>query len=407
MWQSIKNKFHGLNACLAALFYGFPGKKIKIIGVTGTDGKTTTTHLIHWILTQSGKKTSMISSVYASIAGNIFDTGFHVTTPNPWVLQKLINIAVKNGDEFLILEVTSHSIDQKRISGNNFLVGVVTNVTPEHLDYHKNYEDYLHIKSQLLEHAKYAVLNKDDGSYKYLNTINKNITTYAVRNNADVTPQNFPFSTSLPGEYNIANNLAAISVCKILKIKDNIIRNAVKEFKGVKGRFELIKNNKGIRIIVDFAHTPNAFKQILPLVKSQTQGKLIHIFGCAGLRDKFKRPIMGKISAQNADIIILSEEDYRTENVNTIIDNIAQGCKQAHGIELKINQLEKLDDIETPVFFRISDRQTAIDFVFNKVVREGDTVILTGKAHEQSLCRGNKEYSWDEFKAVEKALLIN
>lgn len=405
MWQELKNYYHLISAVMAAFYYGFPGKKLKVIGVTGTDGKTTTTHLIQHILKAAHKKSSMISSIFAEISGDTYETGFHVTSPNEWMLQNFLKKALIAGDEFMVLEVTSHALDQYRVWGINFVIGVLTNITHEHFDYHKTFLNYLKTKEKLLKHAEVAVINKDDSSYKFLNRKSfKDIVTYAIGESADITPNNFKFESPLPGEYNKYNSLAAVAACRILGIDDETIKKGLLSFKGVKGRFEEIKLLKDTRIIIDFAHTPNAIDKVLSTIKPDVSGKLIHVFGSAALRDHLKRPIMGEKSAVYADLIVLTEEDYRTENVDEIIDEIAQGCLKRGAVEMTSDAFTKALTKKVPVFFRIPNRQKAIEFALQKLAHKGDTVILTGKAHEGSLARGTVEYPWSEHEAVNIAL---
>lgn len=428
--QSLKNVYHGLSSLCAAMYYGFPARNIQVIGVTGTDGKTTTTHLIHHILKSSGKKASMVSSVYAEIAGKIYDTGFHVTTPDSWMLQKFLRAAVDSGEEYMVLEVTSHALDQQRVLGIPFEIAVLTNITHEHLDYHKTYESYLKTKEKLLENAKIRIVNRDDESYKHLSILkNKrsehsitdpvarsialvfphvtdDIITYAVEQKADLTPKNFKFKINLPGIHNQYNALAAAAVGKILKISDKNIAKSLIDFAGVKGRYERVANSEGLSIIIDFAHTPNALKNVLPTAKKETKGHLIHLFGCAALRDVAKRPIMGAISAEFADYIILTEEDYRTEDVHEIIEQIAHGCMKAGAKEFLPQDVTAAQKMKVPVFFRIPNRTEAVNFAISKLAQKGDLVLLTGKAHETSLCRGTTEYPWSEHAAVMSALAL-
>lgn len=404
MWQTCKNVYHGFTAFLAALYYGYPGRRIKVIGVTGTDGKTTTTHLIHHILKAAGKKVSMVSSVYAEIAGKKYDTGFHVTTPDSWMLQKFFKEAVDRGDEYMVLEVTSHGLDQNRVGGIAFEAGVLTNITHEHLDYHKTYEQYVRAKLKLLFRSRVAIVNKDDESYKQIIEAGLQPLTYGIKQAADTTPKNFSFTSPLPGEYNRYNCLAAIAVSRVFQIDTTIIQAALKKFPGVKGRFEYFQTHKDFGVIIDFAHTPNALEKVLSTVKPSVSGKLIHVFGAAGLRDFTKRPVMGKVSATYADVIVLTEEDYRTESVEEIIETIAQGCRDTGAKEYETIQVKKALQENSAVFFKISDRKTAIEFAIRKLARKGDMVILTGKAHEKSLCRGTTEHPWSEHGAVHEAL---
>lgn len=405
MWQGLKNIFHFFQALLANIYYGWPGKDLKLIGITGTDGKTTTTHLIYEILKTAGKKSAFISSVYAQIGDKTFDTGFHVTSPDPHLIPKYLKMAKSDGCEFVILEVTSHGLDQKRFWGQKFEIGVLTNITHEHLDYHKSFKHYVRSKRKLLLRSETMVVNEDDDSYPQLKLpTNRHLVTYGLTQRSIVNPTNFPFVTSLPGNYNQYNCLAAIAVGKELGLPNETIRKALKNFTGVAGRFEEIKNNKDLRIIIDFAHTPNAFVQVLSTVKENSSKKLIHVFGSAGLRDFSKRPIMGEVSAKYADYIVLTEEDYRTEKLEKILDSIASGCIKGGSFEFSTSNYQSAKKAKMPVFFKIKDRQDAINFAIRKLARKGDTVILTGKAHEKSLCRGKTEYPWSEHEAVKVAL---
>ena len=363
--------------------------------MTGTDGKTTTVNLIFHILREAGEKVSMISSMNAVIGPKKYDTGFHVTTPDPKDVQKFLRQAVDAGSKYFVLESTSHGLSQNRLFGCFFKVGVVTNVTHEHLDYHKTYKNYLQAKAKLFGRAELAVLNKDDEPFKYLNEKLQNIkrVTYALKSKADFTPKSFPFKTPLLGEYNQYNCLAAIAATSSLKIPAQQIKQTLASFRGVEGRMEEIKLGQDFRVIIDFAHTPNALENTLktlkPLVASRQS--LIVVFGCAGLRDIQKRPKMGEIAAKYADLIVLTAEDPRTEDVNQIIDQIVQGCL-GQGVK------------EGTTLFRIPDRGEAIKFAIQKLAKKGDIVVICGKGHEQSMCYGKKEYPWSDFKAVKKAL---
>jgi UDP-N-acetylmuramoyl-L-alanyl-D-glutamate--2,6-diaminopimelate ligase len=383
----LKNVYHLLIGVFSVFWFRDPSRQLTVIGVTGTDGKTTTAALIYEILKSAGIKASMITSVHAVIAGREYNTGVHVTTPNAWYVQKYLRDAVDNGDTHVALEVTSHGIDQHRIYGIPFRIGVITNVTEEHLDWHKTFNRYLETKVSFLVKCQIAVVNKDDKRLyeKCSEVLTKNsVITYAVHNDADITPKTFPFKTNLPGEFNQYNCLAAVASAKALSIDGKIIRKALSEFTGVSGRMELVYK-KDFSVIVDFAHTPNALTQALSTVRPVTKGKLIHVFGSAGLRDSFKRPSMGKASSQFADIIVLTEEDYRTENVETIMDEIQKGISTKKEV------------------YRIKDRTDAIRFAIEKA-KKGDLVMLTGKGHEKSMCRGTKEIPWSDQEEVRKIL---
>jgi len=393
-FQKIKNFYHLTQAVLANIIYGFPSKKIKVVGVTGTDGKTTTTHLIYHILKSSGKKVSMISSVHADVAGEVYDTGFHITTPSSFTIQKYLKLSVNNGDEYFILETTSHALDQNRVWGINYDIGVVTNITHEHLDYHETYNNYLQTKAKLLFNARISIINSGDGSFSslkhllqkgrkefYFYKVGKlNVLLYNTINNLGLT------------DYNKANYLAASTTARVLNIDIHPILAALKSFKLPKGRLETVYD-KDFKVIIDFAHTPNAITQLLNSIKSSTERRIIHIFGSAGLRDITKRPLMGEASSKYSDLIILTEEDYRTEDPLKICEQIAEGINRS----FKIKENIKNDQIN--VYTIIIDRKAAIEKAIS-LAQENDVVIITGKGHEKSLCRGKKEYPWDDKKAV-------
>lgn len=401
MFQRIKNIFHAGEAISGNIVYGFPGKKLKIIGVTGTDGKTTTTSLIYHILRSAGKKVSMMSTVSARLAGTDYDTGFHVTTPGRLMVPKYLSMSVKNNDEFFVLEMTSHAIDQNRAYGVKFEVGLITNVTHEHLDYHKTYDAYVEVKSKLLLRSKIAITNHDDGSYPYIKAIldkkNKTFLSYGIVQPSDfMTDIKANFPPDIP-QFNKYNYLAAYSVCKSVGIEESVIFEAMKTYELPQGRIDKVFNGD-FKVIVDFAHTPNALDQILGATK-QSMGenkRLIHVFGAAGLRDRSKRPLMGESSGKWADNVIITEEDYRTEDPVEIAESIATGL-QKNGFELS-------DDLSFPKKYAvIIDRQSAIEKAIG-IARPGDIVLITGKGHEKSLCRGKKEYPWDDREAIVRAL---
>ncbi len=402
MIRQLKNLFHLFEAIAANIFYGFPSKKLKVIGVTGTDGKTTTTHLLYHLLKESGKKVSHISTINAVVAGEVIDTGLHTTTPSSFVIQKLLNRAVDQGDEYFVLEVTSHALDQFRVLGVEFIIGVVTNITSEHLDYHGTYENYLEAKSKLLLHAGLSVINRDDSaSFPFLRQKLKEkhrlFVTYGFNDSPDYT-----FSdTQVPKDinrYNQYNYLAAYTVSQILKIPEEDVFRSLKSFQLPEGRTQVMQD-KPFTIIIDFAHTPNSFDNLLRAVRGKTKtGALIHVFGAAGLRDKTKRSIMGETSGKWSNIVILTEEDYRTEDPMVICEEIASGLKHQ-----KFTYRDEGDMLKDKNYTIIPDREKAIQKALS-LAQTGDIVIITGKGHEKSLCRGTREYPWDESKVVEKYL---
>lgn len=388
---------HFSEAILALLLYQYPARKLKVIGVTGTDGKTTTVHLIYHFLNTANKKVAFISTVEARIGKKKIDTGFHVTTPNPWMVQRILKRLVKEGIEYVVIEATSHGLTQDRLLGCNFSIGVLTNITHEHLDYHQTFENYLTAKAKLFRNVEVAILNRDDKHFNYLKQTAKKakIVSYGIDKSADFTPRKFKFKTSLSGEYNQYNCLAAIAATSSLGIKNEVIKKALLSFKPVKGRLEEINEGQKFRVIIDFAHTPNSLKQVLKTFRRQLpsrQSKLIIVFGSAGLRDVEKRPLMGKVAARLTDLVVLTAEDPRTEDVDEIIDQIAEGCQKGGGIEEK-------------TFFRIPDRQEAINFAIQKLAKNNDIVAICGKGHEKSMCFGRTEIPWSDQRAAKKALI--
>ncbi len=377
-----------------------------VIGVTGTSGKTTVSSMIYHVLKSAGKKVSAITTVSAVINGVNFDTGFHVTSPTPFTLQKYLYQAYKGGCKYFVLEVTSHALDQHRILGTNVKVAVITNISHEHLDYHKTLEKYRDAKAEILKGAQYAVLNADDTSFDFLrNKTTGKIISYGVDKKADINLNNFPVKSKFIGKFQQYNFLAAAGVASLLKIDKKNIISAIKSYPGIKGRWEELAIHKPFRVIIDFAHKPNALEEVLKAVRSITRRKLIVIFGCAGLRDKLKRPMMGKIAAALSDYVILTAEDPRTEDVRDIINQIAQGCSSGLITEAdkKNKNLKFLENNEKKYYWKIPDRQEAINFSVRRLARKGDVILLCGKGHEKSMCYGKIEYPWDEIKAVEKA----
>ena len=359
MPQKIINLFwHLPQAVLANIIYGFPGRKLTVIAITGTSGKTTTAHLIYHVLKQNWFKVELISTISAP--------GLHVTNPDPFVLQKMLRQLVNKGAKYLVLEVTSHGLDQNRNWGIPFTYGVLTNITHEHLDYHKSFANYQQAKLKLIRLAKIAVLNQSDPSFSLAKSLSRGRVL------------------EFNGEFDEANQAAASVVAKDLDISLKKINSALHNFPGVPGRMETVYQQK-FRVVIDFAHKPDALVKALQFLRQKTPGRLISVFGCAGLRDTQKRPMMGKISGRLADLTLITAEDPRTEEVEEICRQIAGGCQGRYEI--------------------IPDRQTAINRAIARA-KPGDLVALFGKAHEKSMCFGKIEYPWSEYQAVRKALKL-
>jgi UDP-N-acetylmuramoyl-L-alanyl-D-glutamate--2,6-diaminopimelate ligase len=408
-------------AQFASVFYDHPSRKLIVIGVTGTDGKTTTTNLVYNILKAAGLSVGMISTVNAVIGNQTLDTGFHVTTPEAPDIQRYLAQMVDAGLTHVVLETTSHGLAQGRVAEVDFDLAVVTNVTHEHLDYHRTYRGYLEAKGILFEMlsipksgkkqvAPLAALNKDDESYPYLSEITRvKQLSYSQSEGADIwaedienTPdelrftvhglgQSFPIRTPLIGRYNVSNGLAALGLTVFgLGIPVKAAQKAFAEIPIVPGRMEMIDLGQDFLVIVDFAHTPNAIHQALNTARELTSGKLIAVFGSAGLRDVEKRKMMPEIAIGIADEIFLTAEDPRTESLDGILADMAEGAMRGGGQE-GVN------------FWREPDRGTAIRRALKRA-RTGDLVIVCGKGHEQSMCFGQTEYPWDDRTAVRAAL---
>jgi len=265
---------------------------------------------------------------------------------------------------------------------------------------------YIGVGAKILRGVKYSILNRDDASFKYLiSKASGKIVTYGINSPADYTPNNTKFKTGLLGIFNQYNCLAAAAAAKLIGIDDEIINSAIHDFPGVTGRMEEIKTDKRFKIYIDFAHKINALKNSLSTARKLTVNKLIVVFGCAGLRDHLKRPIMGEVAAELADYAILTAEDPRTEDVREIIKQIAEGCIESGMLEADKSIKDRKDLMSrNKYFWRIPDRQQAVNFAVRKLSGQGDVILICGKGHEQSMCYGNTEYPWDERRAVYKAL---
>ncbi|MEJ2706254.1 MAG: UDP-N-acetylmuramoyl-L-alanyl-D-glutamate--2,6-diaminopimelate ligase [Anaerolineales bacterium] len=421
-------------ALLSAAFYDFPGRKLTVIGVTGTDGKTTTTNLIHSILTTAGIQAGMISTVNAVIGGQLLDTGFHVTTPEAPDVQRYLARMVTAGLTHVVLEATSHGLDQRRVGGCEFDVAVVTNITHEHLDYHGSQEAYRAAKGRLFsmmasrlektfQAPHGAVLNLDDSSFAYLSALLDRIEpaqpvqriSYGVDREAQVraagiqnrpeglyftalgttaegSPYRLPVSTRLVGSYNVSNCLAAIAATvNLLGLEPQSAQQGIANLAGIPGRMERIDMGQDFTAIVDFAHTPNALRRALGAAR-EIAGKrrVLAVFGSAGLRDRQKRRLMAEVSAELADRTILTAEDPRSESLPTILEEMAAGAASRNAEEFTS-------------FWRVPDRGRAIRMAVG-MAQPGDVVIACGKGHEQSMCFGETEYLWDDRTAMRAAL---
>jgi len=419
-YLKVKNARRSL-AWISAAFHDHPARQLTVIGVTGTDGKTTTCNLIHRILLTAGLRSGMISTVNAVIGDEALDTGFHVTTPEAPDIQGYLAHMVAAGLTHVVLETTSHGLAQERVTGCEPDIAVVTNITHEHLDFHGSYDAYLAAKGRLFEmlmqtrekpfgNQRVAVLNHDDHSYPYLLKIPAiRRITYGMKPVVDLlgdhirnTPTGIDFTIiaeslqldlhcRLAGTYNVANCLAAVGATHLaLGVPAGAVVQGIASLEGIPGRMERIDLGQEFTAIVDFAHTPNALQVALESLRPMTGGRLIAVFGSAGLRDRQKRRMMAETSARLADVSFLTAEDPRTESLDNILAEMAEGALTQGGVEGK-------------TFFRVPDRGEAIRQAV-RMAQKGDVVVACGKGHEQSMCFGETEYAWDDRVAMRAAL---
>ncbi|MCP4124775.1 MAG: UDP-N-acetylmuramoyl-L-alanyl-D-glutamate--2,6-diaminopimelate ligase [Bacteroidetes bacterium] len=408
-------------ASLAAAYYEYPARKLRVIGVTGTDGKTTTSILVHAILTQAGYKTAIISTINALVNEEIVDTGVHVTTPNALELQKLLAKILNTGATHVVLETTSHALAQNRVHECDYDVAVITNISHEHFDYHGTYENYLNTKAQLFfslngkrlrdtTTPKISILNIEDDSYDYLSkTRTDEQWTYGLTELGDFSAKevsmnmdgtvftiNTPLdsctmSTKLIGKHNIYNVLAAIAVCYTQGIDLDVISRGISSVEKISARMERIDCGQDYDVFVDYAHTPNALKNILNTARQLSNGELILVFGLSGgYRDETKRPDMGRIAGELADKVIITSVDWYKEDIVDIIEQIAEGC-------------ELSGKIRDQDYWCTTDRQCGIELGI-QLAKPGDIVVIAGKGHETSISRGGVDLPWSEIETAENAI---
>ena len=416
-------------ANLSAAFYDYPARRMTIIGITGTDGKTTTANLLYHILRHAGVQVGLVSTVNAIVGDQTLDTGFHVTTPEAPDVQRYLANMASAGLTHAILEVTSHGLASQRVAACDFDIGIVTNITHEHLDFHGSLAAYREAKLRLftmLESTPHkaflppraAVLNRDDSSYEYLAPIPRQVARLAyglhlesqVRaTQIDYRPDgmrfmvhfalpdrseiDLPVTTPLVGAYNISNCLAALTAAvAVLGVDPLAARQAIASFPGVPGRMQRVDVGQDFTAIVDFAHTPNALRSVLAAARQLVapSGRVIAIFGSAGLRDREKRHLMAQVSAELADLTVLTAEDPRTESLEAILDEMA-------------SEMVRQGAIDGENFWRVPDRGESLRFAV-RLARPDDILLACGKGHEQSMCFGEIEYPWDDRVALQAAL---
>lgn len=393
-------------AKMSSAFYGEPSKIMKLIGVTGTNGKTSTTHMIKKILEYCGKKTGLIGTVSYMAGGEMLSSA-SLTTPKPQELHRIFKSMAESGCEYCVMEVSSQALAQGRCIGLEFSAAVFTNLTQDHLDYHGTMENYANAKAKLFSQCKCAVLNKDDSRFDFMKNavLSGDIIGYSKKDNrADYFADNihlgkaeceyilytkgktYDVRIDIPGEFTVYNSLAAISCCSALGIDTVRCVKALAETGGVPGRAEVLKTDTPYTIIIDYAHSPDAIENILSSVRQFAKGRVIALFGCGGDRDKTKRPLMAQKAAENADYLIITSDNPRTENPNEIIEDIIPGIN-GKGTSCAI----------------ISDRTQAIDYAI-KNAREGDVIVLCGKGHETYQIIGDEKIHYDEREIVKRIL---
>lgn len=396
-------------AQIAAAFYNYPSQKLKMVGVTGTNGKTTTTHLIEFLLNKAQLSTALMGTLYTRWAG-FEQTAVH-TTPFAVELQQQLAEAVNAGCEFGVMEVSSHALAQGRVLGCEFEVGVFSNLTQDHLDYHSDMEDYFAAKALLFspDYLKgRAIINADDAyGQRLIAALNpERVWSYSVNNNsADLwmselnyepngvsgklhTPKgDVTFRSPLVGQYNLENLLAAVGTVLHLGLDLQLVVSAIPEFPGVPGRMERVQISpkQDISVIVDYAHTPDSLENLLKAARPFIPGKMICVFGCGGDRDRTKRPKMGKIAADLADVAVVTSDNPRTENPERILQDVLAGIP------------------ETVKPMVIGDRATAIRTTILQA-QPGDGVLLAGKGHEDYQILGTEKIHFDDREHARDAL---
>jgi UDP-N-acetylmuramoyl-L-alanyl-D-glutamate--2,6-diaminopimelate ligase len=393
---------------------GYPAHGMKVIGVTGTNGKTTTCFMIHRMLLQAGYKVGLMTTVAYGVGEDIKPQIHHMTNVPIPELMKRLQWMKSQGVEWLVLETTSHALAQNRVYGVPFSVAVLTNLTHEHLDYHKTFENYRAAKVKLFQLAdknrkglRIGVVNADDPNAHYFadavaHPMSYGVDTGDVRaTQVKLSPDGVSYDTvidsaayhiscRIPGSFNVYNSLAAVCVGHAIGLSKAQIEQGIASLEGVEGRMTRIDEGQEFSVIVDFAHTPDSFEKLFKDLKPVVKGKLIVMFGSAGRRDEAKRAIQGELAGKFADEVIVTEEDDRDIDGVQIMEQIAGG-------------VEKAGKTRDKDLFLVHDRPEAIQFAVNRA-KAGDTVLLLGKGHEKTIERSDGEHPWDEIGTAHEAL---
>mgnify|MGYP000989760171 FL=1 len=406
----LENVYRKTRIQLVSARYGWPARGLRVIAVTGTNGKTTTANYINEILKQAGYKTAMFTTAVIEVAGESKINDLNATVASVSRMQQFLNEARRSKVDFVILEVTSHSLHQHKLDGVPIEAAVMTNLTQDHLDYHKTMEKYAAAKGLLFaRNPRYIVLNCDDDWFDYFDKYlaEEQKITYGKSEDADVRisdirlykkgseailafdhQEKSQLATYLPGEYNVFNMAAAASICYVLGVSMSDIKNGIASLEGIPGRFERATKDETYEVIVDYAHTPDALEKLLEATRNITKKRIILVFGACGDRDALKRPIMGKIAAKLADEIILTDEESYNENPDKIRRDIYAGIEES-----------KVTNKTT----EIADRREAIRHALN-IAKKDDTILITGMGHEQFRIINGEKLPWNDTNIVREII---
>ncbi len=394
----------GEYARLSAEFYGNRHKNLKLIAVTGTNGKTTTANMIYTILTLSGKKCGLISTVKSNICGE--ETDSRLSTPNPFEMHSMFSRLYEWGAEYCVVEASSQGISEGRLSGLSFYLTVLTNISRDHLDYHGTMENYIECKKSIFTLSDKSVINIDDAcSEEFIMKCNGKVITYSLsKNEGDYVAKSVKLredgsdyaviadyaihriKLGVPGEFNVMNSLAAIATARECDVSLEFCAYALKTFGGVKGRMEILNTDKDYKVLIDYAHTPDALKKVLLCLGSFPHNRLITVFGCGGERDKNKRSMMGDVASQLSDVLIITSDNPRGEDPMGIIDDILSGVKK-----------------NKKSIYIHENRRKAIEYAL-KIASKNDIILLAGKGHETYQLRGEEKIPLDEREIVSEIL---
>lgn len=415
LFRAIEPYGHLAEAVLFNLLYGFPARGLKIIGITGTNGKTTTSFLVHNMLHEAGYKTGLMTTVAYGIGKDLKPQVEHMTTVSVPVLLKRFKEMKAAKIDWLILETTSHALAQHRVWRVPFSVAVMTNITHEHLDYHGTFERYLSAKQKLFKMAnrnnkglRTGIVNADDPNANFFISAIANSATYGIQRGelraqdvklspsgsqyiAVIGDESYQINCRIPGSFNVHNSLAAVAVGRALGLNSEQIEQGIDNLASVEGRMTSINAGQPYSVIVDFAHTPDSFEKLFKDMRPIVKGKLIVMFGSAGRRDEAKRPIMGELAGKYADEVILTEEDDRDIPGMEILEQIAQGA-------------EKAGKVRDKNLFLVHNREEAIKFAVSRARTKDDTVLMLGKGHEKTIARAHGDDPWDEVELAHKAI---